>query len=370
MGLVVEHPVDAERLPAQEVVPLLLARQAVEAYLPGLLHPLQLLHDPVGPIVGPRHADGHLQVVDDGLDVPCGVGHGHPEQLEGRVRHHDGVPVAGGDARDELAPVVAGQIVLGGHQDRGAGVQAHELGRVLLQHVVRHDVGRLGRQSQPPQFHAGCHHDGGLARTHRMEQPGVAGLHDAPDGVALVAMQFEAAGEPRQLQVRAVELALARAVEQVVVDPAQPLAALRVLVGPGREALLQHAQFLARRHRLRLVDDVGVAVGMRVADRRRLHVQRAQHQFDRVHAGRAELLRAGHVPLGFVLVDLDRPGAGLCQVLHGGAAQFQDLPDEGLDCFRRDPHRAEPGLDGSGWKVFGDHPFERPDVRLVGRARP
>jgi len=72
-----------------------------------------------------------------------------------------------------------------------------------------------------------------------MEQPGVAGLHDAPDGVALVAMQFEAAGEPRQLQVRAVELALARAVEQVVVDPAQPLAALRILVGPGRETFLQ-----------------------------------------------------------------------------------------------------------------------------------
>ena len=93
-------------------------------------------------------------------------------------------------------------------------------------------------------------HDRGLAGADHVEQPGVAGLHDAPDGVPLVGMQFEAAGEPRQLQVRAVELALARSVEQVVVDPAQPLAALRVLEGPGREALLEQAQLLARRQRL------------------------------------------------------------------------------------------------------------------------
>jgi len=34
-----------------------------------------------------------------------------------------------------------------------------------------------------------------------MKQPGVAGLHDAPDGVPLVRMQDEAMGEPWKLQV-------------------------------------------------------------------------------------------------------------------------------------------------------------------------
>jgi hypothetical protein len=89
-------------------------------------------------------------------------------------------------------------------------------------------------ETQPAQLHAGDDAHRRLAGTDHVEQPGVAGLHDAPHRIQLVRMQLEAAGEPRQLQVRAIEAPRPRGVEQVVVDPAQLLAAFAIFEGPER----------------------------------------------------------------------------------------------------------------------------------------
>jgi hypothetical protein len=63
-------------------------------------------------------------------------------------------------------------------------------------------------------------------------------------------MQHEAAGESRQLQVGTIEAPRPRSVEQVVVDPAQLLAAFGIFEGPAGEPLLDQAQLLPRRQRL------------------------------------------------------------------------------------------------------------------------
>ena len=273
VGLVVRKPIDPQCFPAEKVVLALLVLQAFEPDLPGLLHALELLDDPVGPAVCAAHPHSHLDLADGVLDEVAGESSRHGQQLERGVRHHDRIPVAGGHTRHELPPAVAGKVLLRRHEHRGGGVEPHQLGGVLLETVIRHDVGRLVGQAQPAQFHARGHHDGRLAGTHRVKQPGVAGLHDAPDRVALARVELEALREARQLQMRAVELSLPDAVEQVVVDPAQPLAPRRVLVGPCREPVPDQAELLPRCERLLLVDDVdAVLLGVRIAHRGRLHV--------------------------------------------------------------------------------------------------
>mmetsp|Transcript_61806 Transcript_61806/g.146249 ORF Transcript_61806/g.146249 Transcript_61806/m.146249 type:complete len:258 (+) Transcript_61806:3335-4108(+) len=226
----------------------------------------------------------------------------------------------------------------------------------------------LGREAEAPQLHAGNRADRGLAGADDMEQPGVAGLHDAPHGVPLMGVQRVAAREPRQLEVRAVELPRSGGVEQVVVGPAQSLAALGFVEGPCREALLDQRQLLARRQCLVGVHDQTVALRVRVAHRRHLHVQRALHQLDGVQTRGAELLRhldvLARAPFGVA----HRPRPGLCRVAHLAVLLLQHLPDEVLHVAGGDPHRTEARLDGCRRQVLRLHPLQRGHVAYGLRA--
>lgn len=293
----------------------------------------------------------------------------HPDALEARVRDDHRVPIARGDARHQLAPAIAFQILLSGHEHRGLRIQAHELGRVLAEHVIRDHMAGLREEAQAPHLHARDHAHCRLAGADHVEQAHVAGLHDAPHRIPLVRVQREALREPRQLQVRTIEVPRPRRVEQVVVDPAQPLAAFVVLEGPGRETVLQRPQLLARRQRFRRIDDVAVLGGMCVPHRGHLHVERGLYQLDRVHAWRAPFLGHLHVlpraPLGVG----HRPGAGLCRIRHLAVLEFQHFVHEPLHVAGGDPHRAQARLDGRRLQVLGLHALQRLHVAAEGWAR-
>ena len=365
VGLVHEQGVDTQQFPAEQVVLLLVGRQLFQPHRPVLLHRLELLDDPVGPVVALLGAYRHLYFMDDLLDESLAESRRHPDALEARVRDDHRVPIARGDARHQLAPAVAFQVLLARHQHRGVRIESDEFRRVLGQHVVGDHMAGLIGETQPAQLHAGDDAYRRLAGADHMEQPGVAGLHDAPHRIQLVRMQHEAAGESRQLQVRAIEAPGPRGVEQVVVDPAQLLAPFAIFEGPAGEPLLDQAQLLPRRQRLVGIDEILVGQRIAVAHGRHLHIERALHELDRVHARGAEFLGHLHVLPGFPLAVLHRPGAGFGRIAHLAVLEFQDLLDERLDIEGRNPHRPQARLDGRRWQVFRLHLFQRVDVVLI-----
>ena len=105
------------------------------------------------------------------------------------VRDDDAVPLAAGDLGGEELAAVAGQVLLGGDQQLGVGVELHELAGELLQHVVGHDVHRLLDEPGLLHLHAGGGHREGLPGADRVGQQRVAAAHAAPDGVLLVRVQ-------------------------------------------------------------------------------------------------------------------------------------------------------------------------------------
>ena len=84
---------------------------------------------------------------------------------------------------------VAGQILLGGDQQLGVGVELHEFAGELLEHVVGHDVHRLLDEPGLLHLHAGGGHGEGLAAAYGVGQQRVAAAHAPPDGVDLVRVQ-------------------------------------------------------------------------------------------------------------------------------------------------------------------------------------
>jgi hypothetical protein len=204
VGLVVRTPVDTQQLPAEQVVLLLVGRQLFQPHLPVLLHRLELLDDPVGPVVALLGAYRHLYFMDDLLDESL-VNRGDilmRSKLECVMTTASQSPVAMRDtssrrrspSRSSLSP--------------SAPRRRDRVGRTRPCTGPACGWGPHGRLVARPSRRSSMlamTHDRRLARTDHMEQPGVAGLHDAPHGVPLVRMQFEAAGESRQLQVRAVE---------------------------------------------------------------------------------------------------------------------------------------------------------------------
>ena len=83
---------------------------------------------------------------------------------------------------------VAGQVLLGRHQQLGVGVELHELAGELLQQVVGDDVHRFLDKPGLLHLHAGGGHRECLAGPDSLSEQRVARAHAAPDGIILVCM--------------------------------------------------------------------------------------------------------------------------------------------------------------------------------------
>ena len=184
----------AELLNIRKYVPENFVRQQpFQPCGPVLLHRLQLLDDPVGPVIALFGAYRHFQFMNNLLDKSLSELRRHLDALEARVRDDHRVPIARGDARHQLAPAVAFQVLLARHQHGRVRVEPNELRRVLGKHVIGDHMAGLVDEAQTPQLHARDHAHRRFAGADDVEQPGVAGLHDSPHGIGLMRVQLVAA---------------------------------------------------------------------------------------------------------------------------------------------------------------------------------
>jgi hypothetical protein len=94
MCLVNEQAVDAQQLPGQQVILLLVGEQPFQANFPALLLRLELLDDPIAPVTALLGAHSHLYLMDHLRDVVLCELRRHPDALEARVRDDHRVPIA------------------------------------------------------------------------------------------------------------------------------------------------------------------------------------------------------------------------------------------------------------------------------------
>ena len=166
MRLVDEDMIDAQLVEHQPVILLLLGQQVFQPFLAGGLLLLDRLDDVAAAAagIGTGMAAEQLFVFLDLLaQEPLLVIPRHADPLEGGVGDDDAVPLAAGDLRRQQLAAVLRQVLLGGDQQPGVGVELHELSGELLEHVVGHGVDRLLAQPGLLHLHAGGGHGEGLA---------------------------------------------------------------------------------------------------------------------------------------------------------------------------------------------------------------
>ncbi len=79
------------------------------------------------------------------------------------MRDNDAIPIAGGNLGCQQLTFFLAEVLLGGDQQPGVGIELHELAGKLLQQMVGHDVDRLLDEAGLLHFHPRCSHRERLA---------------------------------------------------------------------------------------------------------------------------------------------------------------------------------------------------------------
>ena len=165
LGLVNEQMVDSQFVEDQPIVLLLAGQQVLEPGFAGGLLLLEVLADVAVGFrgVGRTPAQqcfvlGDLFAEELLLVVPR-----HADPIERALGDDDAVPVAAGDLGRQHLAAVLGEVVLGGDQQLGVGVELLELAGELLQHVVGDDVEVLVGKARLLHLHAARTHHSRLA---------------------------------------------------------------------------------------------------------------------------------------------------------------------------------------------------------------
>ena len=170
--------------------------------------------------------------------------------------------------------------------------------------------------------------------------------------------------------MRSVEVPGHDVVEGVVVEPRQPVGAVRIGPDPGLECALDLGELLLGRLRLDRVEDAPLAVALlhRVEDLRDRRVQRVRQELAGMAAMGAPFRRAGGRPRQ--LPRIHRPAGEFGRVVDGDVG-IHRLLDEGDDVGRGNPGRAEAGGDVGGTQIRRLHRARAPRRcgRTAGRAR-
>ncbi len=190
---------------------------------------------------GPNDVAEVLGLAGDVLVLSVGRERDHVEHGLGEDHH---VPVAVGDAGDELLAAGFGEVGAVDRQDPRAGVGLEEFVAPLVTQVVGDDDARLVAQAQAPALHEGGGDGEGLAEADGVVEEAAAGVDDgAGDRLLLVGAQGVAVGEARQLQVRSVAGVLQPGVEALVVGAQQVGGTLGVVPQPIREETVHLFRF-------------------------------------------------------------------------------------------------------------------------------
>ena len=156
----------------------------------------------------------------------------------------DCIIIPGGDPGAELLPVGRFKILLCGHQDIGAWIEAEEITPPLLGQMVGHHIKTFLGQAQPPALHAGCHHLEGLARTDTMGKQGIIPIEDVDHGIFLVVHQGDLRTHPHKADMGTVILPGPDAVKEFIVGLTDLLPPVHVRKDPFPELLPDHLLLL------------------------------------------------------------------------------------------------------------------------------
>ena len=276
--LIYHEAVHTELFKGHDIVLAALVVELVQLALQLFFHAFHLLD---GKVFGAcRLEAGCLlhHIVDLLLQVHLLAFKGKRDFFKLAVSDDDDIKVAGGDAGTELFSVCLFKIRFAGNQNFGVGVQQQSLGCHLLGQVVGHYDQRFAAKPQPLFLHGTGHHLEGLPCPHFVCQQHIVAVQHMGDGVALVRAQGDFGVHAGEMQVAAVILARAQAVEFGIVHRNQPLAARRFLEDPVLKLLADQALLFLRclgSFLIQNISDAAVRLPHLITDLDRAQVQRA-----------------------------------------------------------------------------------------------
>ena len=277
----------------------------------------------------------------------------------------DGIPIAGGDATEQLLAVLRLEILLAGGQDVRTRIQRQQLGGKLTEHVIGDDKQRLAGNTEPSRLHRGGGHRVGFACANDVGQQRVRRLQNAPDPGLLMRVKLNCAARAGQRQMVAVERADARVIERVVVEAAKPFPARVVGPNPFLELFLDALLFFASGLGRLRVDD-GFLVH-RVIDRGRFKIERVFNQFQRRVTVSAPIRRVrGCAACLPIRIDVPRT-EGVDVPDLDARRDVEQFVRELLHVFGWQPGCAQPHVNFGRGQVRWLDRFQRLDV--LGKAR-
>ena len=266
-----------------------------------------------------------------------------------------------GDTSAKTFAILCFKILSRCHEDVSRRVQLQILRCPLLGQVVGDNEQTLVAQTQPFALLRRRNHLPSFPSPHNVCQQGIPAIQDMGNGVDLVGPQGDLRVDPGKIDMAAVIFPRTDAVEFVIIEPCQPLPALRVFPYPILKRLLDERLFPLCDGGLFFVEN-GVAILVIVEDPHIPQVQRFLHDLVPIDAKGA---------IGVVCLDvapvcrfaLDVPFAGVFGVVYmdvppGIVRGAEQVNHKLLYILRRQPGRTKPHRDLTGGQVNRLHLFQ------------
>ena len=143
---------------------------------------------------------------------------GHGDLFKLAVPNDDRIVVAGGNAPAELLAVLGLKVLLGGDKNIGGGIELEVFARPLLRQMIGDHKQAFLTQAQPFALLGRRYHLEGLPSPNYMRKQGVAAVEDMGNGIDLMRPQRDLRIDSHEIQVAAVILTGANAVELLVIQ--------------------------------------------------------------------------------------------------------------------------------------------------------
>ena len=166
----------------------------------------------------------------------------------------DCIIIAGGDTTAELLSVFGFKVLFRRNKDICAWIELQILCRPLFRQMIGNHEKALLTETKAFAFLCCRHHLKGFSRANNMRQQCVAAVEDMSYGVYLVLSQSDLGVDAHKTHVTAIVFSGTDAVELLVVELCQSLAASRVFPNPFSKSLFDHLLLALRDCRFLLVE--------------------------------------------------------------------------------------------------------------------
>ena len=349
MRLIDEDTVNAQLFKGHHIILAGLIVKLVQLLLDRFLGSLQLFDGEIIPTVFLQFGNAVQHLIQLLLqDGPLAL-QGHGDLFKLAVTNDDRIVVAGGNAPAELLSILGLEVLLGGDKNVGRGVELEVFARPLLRQMIGDHKQAFLAQAQPFALLRSRYHLERLPGPHYMGKQGVTAVEDMGNGIDLMRPQCDLRIDSHEIQVAAVILAGANAVELLVIQLSQLLPAFRIAPYPIGKGLLDKLLLALGDSRLFLVEHsrfLAVSVLDVVEDSYITEVQGFLHDLIAVDSTGTVGIVSFHIAavVGF---SLHIPFTGVLRVVNmdiplAVARGAEQLKHELLDGFRGQPCCAKP----------------------------